>query len=100
MAELKANDPEVYRLWVTALRKRINHDMWMEKAPIRVPFTTALIGQALGLVAVLAVLGIAAYALYLDHGWIAAFLGALDIIGLAAVFNGNSGGRHRERRDS
>lgn len=97
LVELKSESPEAYAAWLRMIEKRSDHDMWMEKAPYQLPATIAKRGQSLGLTAVVAVLILAAWALYLDHAWIAAFLGAVDIIGLAAVFSNNQGGAHRKK---
>jgi hypothetical protein len=50
----------------------------------------------LGLTAVLGVLVVAGLAIFLGHPWIGAVLGVIDVIGLAAVFNGNQGRRRDE----
>ena len=46
--------------------------------------------------AVLAVLVLAGFAVHYGHGVVAGVLGVVDIVGLAAVFNGNQG-RRRDR---
>jgi hypothetical protein len=86
IAELKRADPKAYSMWLRLTEKRANHDMWIEKAPIRTPARIARTGQLLGLVAVLAVLALAGYALYNHEPWVAGFLAAIDVVALAAVF--------------
>ncbi|MFV8049970.1 hypothetical protein [Mycobacterium sp. 48b] len=45
------------------------------------------------------VLVVAGIAVYLDHAWVGAVLGVIDVIGLAAVFNGNQGRRRQKDSD-
>ncbi|WFN93489.1 hypothetical protein [Gordonia sihwensis] len=97
LALLREKVPEVYAMWVDVVQKRNDHELWQSKKAIRQPYLLARLGQVFGLVAVLGVLVLGGYALYLDHAWIAAFLGAVDVIGLAAVFNGNQNQPRRER---
>lgn len=85
--------PEVYQLWIDTTRERSEHDLWKSKKAVRQPYLLASLGQWLGLLAVLSVLVIAGLAVYLDHAWVGAILGIIDVIGLAAVFNGNQGRR-------
>ncbi|OBB42476.1 hypothetical protein [Mycolicibacterium fortuitum] len=73
--------------------------MWQSKKATRQPYLLASLGQWLGLVAVLGVLVVAGIAVYLDHAWVGAVLGVIDVIGLAAVFNGNQGRRRQKDSD-
>jgi hypothetical protein len=59
----------------------------------------ASLGQWLGLVAVISVLVLAGVVAHEGHGVVAGVLGAIDIIGLAAVFNGSQGRRHARGKD-
>lgn len=93
LAELRVKVPEVYELWIETTRKRNEHELWQSKKATRQPYLLASLGQWLGLVAVLGVLVVAGIAVYLDHAWVGAVLGVIDVIGLAAVFNGNQARR-------
>jgi cadmium resistance protein CadD (predicted permease) len=93
LAELKAKVPEVYELWIESTRKRTDHEIWQSKKAVRQPYLLASLGQWLGLTAVIGVLVLAGVAVYFGHGVVAGVLGVVDIIGLAAVFNGNQGRR-------
>lgn len=88
--------PEVYELWVETTRKRNDHEIWQSRKVVRQPYLLASLGQWLGLAAVLAVLILAAYAVSVGSTVLAGVLGVIDIIGLAAVFNGNQGKRDRK----
>jgi hypothetical protein len=99
LAELKAKVPEAYDLWIESTRKRTDHEIWQSRKSVRQPYLLATLGQWLGLVAVIAVLILAGVALTYGHGVVAGVLGVVDIIGLAAVFNGNQGRRQRKQRD-
>lgn len=98
LAQMKREVPEVYNLWIESTKKRLDHDIWQSKKAVRQPYLLASIGQILGLIAVLGVLALAGYAVYLDHPWVGGIIAAIDILGLAAVFNGNQG-RQRKARD-
>jgi hypothetical protein len=99
LLRLKRETPEAYKAWLRIIEERARHDMWMERAPYALPAAIVKRGQILALVAVLAVLVVAGYALYLDHEWIATFLVAIDLAGLAAVFLAAGKGDHeRDRR--
>jgi hypothetical protein len=93
LEELKRRAPEAYDLWIDTTRKRVDHDIWRSRKAVRQPYLLGTVGQVFALVAVLAVLCLAGLAFYLDHPWAGAFLGIVDIIGLAAVFNNNQGRR-------
>lgn len=85
--------PEVYELWIETTRKRSDHELWQSRKAVRQPYLLASLGQWLGLVAVLAVLVLAGYVAHEGHGVVAGVLGVVDIVGLAAVFNGTQGRR-------
>jgi predicted lipid-binding transport protein (Tim44 family) len=97
--ELKRRAPEAYDLWIETTRKRVDHDIWRSRKATRQPYLLASWGQWLGLIAVLAVLVLAGFGAYEGHGVVAGVLGAIDIIGLAAVFKGNQGRAQRQRRN-
>lgn len=95
LEELKQRAPEAYDLWIETARKRVDHDIWRSQRATRQPYRLASLGQWLGLAAVLGVMVLAGYVAHEGHGVVAGVLGVIDIIGLAAVFNGNQG-RHRK----
>jgi predicted lipid-binding transport protein (Tim44 family) len=97
LEELKQRAPEAYELWLETTRKRVDHDIWRSQKAIRQPYLLASLGQWLGLLAVLAVLVLAGFVAHEGHGVVAGVLGVIDIIGLAAVFNGNQGRRHQQQ---
>lgn len=84
----------MYALWIETTRSRNEHELWASRKSIRQPYLLASLGQWLGLTAVLAVLALAAYAVFLGSPILAGVLGVVDIIGLAAVFNGNQNKRN------
>jgi cadmium resistance protein CadD (predicted permease) len=73
---------------VDVAKKQADHQIWQARAIVRQPFLLASLGQWLGLVAVLSVLVLAGFVAYQGHGLVAGVLGVVDIIGLAAVFQG------------
>lgn len=79
-------DPDLYTWWKKEISRQSEHNRRIEAAPILEPAKLAKRGQLIGLLAVFAVLGLAAYALYLDHPWAAGILTAIDVVALAAVF--------------
>lgn len=83
----------MYDLWIETTRKRNDHEIWQSRRATRQPYLLASLGQWLGLVAVLSVLVLAGYCVYRGSTVLAGVLGVVDIVGLAAVFNGNQGKR-------
>jgi len=69
------------------MERQHEHDLAMERASVERPGKIATRGQYLAVVVVVSVLALAGYALYLHEPWLAGVLGAIDLIGLAAVFN-------------
>lgn len=93
LAALKHGDPQAYDLWMSAIAKRIDHDMWMEQAPLKQPYLIARQGQWFGLVGLLIMAGITVTAILYGHAWLAGLFGILDFVGVIAAFTqGNSGG--------
>lgn len=83
----------MYDLWIDTVRKRNDHQIWQSKKAVRQPYLLASLGQWLGLIAVLSVLVLAGFAVYLNQPWVGGILAAFDVIGLVTVFNGNQGKR-------
>jgi len=86
LVQLRDADPQAYGLWLGTIEKRVDHDMWMERAPVELPAIIAARGQRLGFAVATLVLLVAALALFLDHPWVASIIAALDVVALAAVF--------------
>ncbi|MCL2782304.1 MAG: hypothetical protein FWD74_12625 [Actinomycetia bacterium] len=84
-------DPKLYEQWRGEISKQADHNRYLESAPYRVPGRVTLRGQIAGLVALVAVLAVAGYALYLHEPWIAGFLAGFNIVGVIAIFATGSG---------
>lgn len=93
-------DVRAYEMQLRQIERQHQHDLAMERATIERPGRFAARGQYLALLVVLSILGLAAYALHEHQPWLSGVLGAIDIIGLAAVFTTSNGaglpppGRH------
>lgn len=85
-AELRNKAPEVYRAWIETTKATIDTDNYVRRAAVDNPRDMARLGQILGIVAVLALFGLAAWAAFLDLPWLAAFLGGINVVGLATAF--------------
>ncbi|GED96442.1 hypothetical protein nbrc107697_04810 [Gordonia crocea] len=85
-------------MWVRTTEQKLNDDSINGRRLVRQPYRLASLGQILGLVAVLGVLVLAGYAVHAGSPILAGVLGVVDIIGLAAVFNGNNNSRERRER--
>lgn len=60
----------------------------MESAKYTMPLKVIRSGQLAALTALLAVLVLAGYALYLDRVWFGGVLAGLDVLGILAIFMG------------
>lgn len=89
-AALREKAPEAYKVWLETIQHNNQTENHIRVASVDNPKRIASAAQITGLIAVLAVLALAAFALYLDKPWFATIIAALDIVGLAAVFAGNS----------
>lgn len=94
MAAMREQTPELYNLYVTGLQKSVDADFIQRTYPYTEPMKNVRSGRRYGLVAVLGVLCLAGYALYLDLPWFAGVITAIDVIGLAAVFGSDSGSKN------
>jgi hypothetical protein len=101
LEKLRKADPKLYKIWVDLVADRVKHDMWMERAPYELPYKLAKRGQSAAIVGLIIVAILCGLAIYLDHPWVAAFLGGVDLVGIVAAFAGSDGasgsdGAHRE----
>ena len=87
LRELREFDPQAYVLQLRRMERQHEHDLAMGRAAVERPGKIATRGQYLALLVVLSVLALAGYAVYMHEPWLAGVLGAIDLIGLAAVFN-------------
>ncbi|SES33967.1 hypothetical protein [Corynebacterium cystitidis] len=87
MAKMREETPELYEFYIDSMKKGVQADYIQRTYPYTEPLKNANAGRRYGLVAVIGVLIIAGYALYLDHPWFAGVITAIDIIGLAAIFS-------------
>jgi hypothetical protein len=87
LRELREFDVRAYEMQLRRMERQHEHDLVIETASVERPGKIATRGQYLALLVVLSVLALAAYALYLHEPWLAGVLGAIDLIGLASVFN-------------
>lgn len=99
MDRMKKQTPELYKVYVSALRQTVESDIFMREAPYRIPDRGRSQGQRFGMVAVLAGFAVSAWFAYLGHQWIGGGIAVFDVIGLAAVFNGNQGSRRPKDDD-
>lgn len=90
MVELRERAPEAYALWIETMRSRNDHEIWLSRRTVRQPYLLANFGQFCGLFAVFGAFAVAGYALYQGSTVVAGILGVVNVIGLAAVFNGSS----------
>jgi hypothetical protein len=106
LRELRELDVRAYELQLRRMERQHEHDLAMERASVERPGKFATRGQYLALLVVLGVLALAAYALYEHEPWLSGVLGAIDLIGLAAVFNSSIGaglpspGAHAPKADA
>ncbi len=83
---MRTEVPEVYALYVETVRIERDHRIWLARAALMFPYRVARLGQVLGFLVAVCVLGVAGYALYLNEPWVAGILTAIDLGGLVAVF--------------
>ena len=86
LADLRSDAPEIYALYVKAVDTQIKDESYTRRAPFEIPDRFTRRGQYLGFVSVLASLGVVVYAIYTNNPLIAAIIGALNLVTLAAVF--------------
>lgn len=98
MVVMREQTPELYALYVNGLQKSIDADFIQRTYPYTEPLKSADKGRWFGLVALLAVLALAGYALHLGHTTFAGIVIGLDLLGLIAVF-GNTGTKNDSDRE-
>lgn len=98
LAELKKKDPKAHKLWLKELKQQMKHQRFMESARYRMPLKVIRSSQLAALVALLGVLALAAYALFMDRPWIAAILAAIDVATIVTIFT-DIGRREQEESD-
>lgn len=88
LADLKLKDPQGYKFWMRNLDKQLAHQRFMESAKYRMPLKVIKSAQMWAFLALVAILALAAYALYLDEPWVAGFLVSLDVVAIVGIFAG------------
>lgn len=91
LRELRELDVRAYEMQLRRIERQHEHDLAMDRTLVERPGRFATRGQYLALLVVLSVLALAAYALYEHEPWLSGVLGAIDLIGLAAVFTSSTG---------
>jgi len=94
LRELRELDVRAYEMQLRLIERQYEHDLAMDRALVERPGKFATRGQYLALLVVLSVLALAAYALHEHEPWLSGVLGAIDLIGLAAIFNSSASKRH------
>lgn len=87
LAELKRQDPQAHAMWLRQVEKQMDHQRFMEAAIYAMPLKVMKSAHRSALAALLVLLSLTAYALYLDHQWFAALFGALDVVAIIGVFS-------------
>lgn len=103
LAVMRDEVPEVYGVYVKALERAVEDESFTVRAPFTVPAKFAARAQRYSLVLVLASLAVVVYALYAGNSWAVGLFGAIDLVGLAAMFGlggsaregGSGGGREK-----
>jgi hypothetical protein len=86
LAELKRADPQAHKMWLREVKSQLRHQRFMESARYRMPMRVILATNLAAVVALLILSAMVGYVAYLDHAWLAAFLGALDFVGVVGLF--------------
>lgn len=98
-AELRSKAPEVYEAWLETTRETIETDNYVRRAAVDNPREIASRGQLLGFISVLALFVLAGWAAYLDLPWLAAFLGGINVVGLATAFLRNRSSENKQEKE-
>ncbi|KAB2809278.1 hypothetical protein F9L07_19750 [Pimelobacter simplex] len=86
LASLKRNDPAAHRMWLKQVKKEMGHHRWMQSAEYRMPLRVMISAHVMALIALVVLAGLAGYALYLDHVWLAGIFGGLDVAAIVGLF--------------
>lgn len=84
---LRDADPEAYNFWLDTVQKRVEHDMWIEKAPYELPYKLAARGQVAGIIGIVILSALTALAIVVGQPWVAGIFGVLDFVGIVAAFS-------------
>ncbi|EEZ91240.1 hypothetical protein HMPREF0578_2321 [Mobiluncus mulieris 28-1] len=95
VAQLRERAPELYQEYIYGIRKSTDNDTYERRSKFSIPARYAACGQFLGFFAVIAVLGLSAYAMSMGAQWLAGILGVIDIAAVAAVFGANQKPKER-----
>ena len=98
MAAMKEEIPELYQVYVDGLQKSVDADYIQRTHPYTEPLKNVNSGRKYSLTALLAVILLAAYALYLGHAWFAGIITALDVVGLITVFANNPNVKNNQQQ--
>lgn len=83
---LREKAPEVYDAWINTTVDSISADNHVRRAQVDNPRKISNVGQISGVIVVLSVLALAAYAVHENQPWLAGFLCTIDLVLLAGVF--------------
>lgn len=73
-------------MWLREVKSQLAHQRFMESARYRMPLRVILATNIAAVVALLILSAMVGFIAYLDHPWLAAFLGALDFVGIVGLF--------------
>lgn len=76
----------MYEAWIETTKSTIDTDNYVRRAAVDNPRDIARRGQILGVVAVVVLFVLAGWVAFLDLPWLAAFLGGINVVGLATAF--------------
>lgn len=98
--EMREKTPELYELWLNLAKTRGETSAYVARAPYEEPSRAARQGRPWALVALFAVLGFCAYLASLGTTGtvMGGIIGALDLVGILAVFAGVNAPRPSENR--
>lgn len=89
LSTMRERTPEMYDVLIETIRTNVETDSFERKNKFLIPARYATRGQILGLISVLAMLGVVVYAITDGAYWLAGVFGVIDIVALAAVFGAN-----------
>lgn len=89
LSRMRTELPEFYEQHIENMRAARELEDFETRSRYEVPAKYARRGQMLGLAATLATLGVVVLAILNKTAWVAAVLGTIDLIAIAAVFGSN-----------